>query len=88
MKKSEKARLFLLEVAIKKYNQLVSGSVFKTDFGAADIIKKLVTEVKILSLENKNFRKIVEVKDFYIQKKENEIENLRKVNKDLKNSSD
>ena len=88
MKKSEKARLLLLEVAINKHNQLVSGSVFKTDFGAADIIKKLITEVKILSLENKKHKKIIEVQNLYIKKKENEIESLQKISEDLKNNSD
>ena len=87
MKKTEKARLLLIEAAIRKHNQLVSGSVFKTDFGAADIIKKLITEVKILSLENKNFRKVVEVKNFQIEKKESEIKSLQETVEDLKNSS-
>ena len=88
MKKSEKARLLLLEMAVNKHNQLVNGSVFKTDFGAADIIKKLITEVKILSLENKKHRKIIEVQNLYIKKKENEIESLQKISEDLKNNSD
>ena len=77
MKKVEKARLLLLETALKKHNQLMSGSAFPTDFAAAEIIKNLVTEIKILSLENKKYKKIIEVQNLYIKKKESEIKRLQ-----------
>ena len=55
----------------------MSGSAFTPDFSAAEIIKNLVTEIKILSLENKKYKKIIEVQNLYIKKKESEIKRLQ-----------
>jgi|TARA_R110002073_G_scaffold303986_1_gene472586 hypothetical protein len=71
------ARAVLMKEAAKKYNQMVSGSAFATDFSAAEIINQLISEVRILNLENKKYKKIITYNKFYIEEKEKEIKNLR-----------
>lgn len=78
---SDEARIFLMKTAAEKYDHMISGSAFSTDFVAAGIINQLISEVRVLNLENKKYKKIITYNKFYIEEKEKEIKSLRALEK-------
>ena len=82
-KKPANRRLLLVEEANEKISQLKNGSVFRTDFASADIMERMSLEIKLLSFENKNLKKKLQIKDLFAKRQENIIEELQFKNKNL-----
>ena len=83
MEEKLKKRLELINEAMEKIKQLNSSCAFTTDFSSVEIIQRLVIEVKLLSFENKNYKKSLRYNRAYINKKENQLEFLKLENKEL-----
>jgi hypothetical protein len=61
----------------------MAGPAYATDFNAARIIGQLVKELKLLKMENKAKKKIIEFNKIYFKKYEMDILALEQKNADL-----
>ena len=82
-KKAEDTHDLLIKTASEKYDRLMAGPVFSTDFESARLISQMIVELKLLKLENKAGKKMIEFNKIYLKKYEMEISLLKQKNDDL-----
>ena len=67
----------LTEAARNKIVLIRSGSAFTADFECASMMEKLLQEVELLSLENRNYRKKLAYHTIFYSRQEVEIKALK-----------
>tara|TARA_R110000824_G_scaffold305010_5_gene492802 strand:- start:371 stop:667 length:297 start_codon:yes stop_codon:yes gene_type:complete len=67
----------LVEKVQLKIELIRSGSAFTADFECASLLEKLVQEIKLLSFENRNYKKKITYDRLHYIKKEHEIKLLQ-----------